>query len=293
MLENLKTVILLGVMTAILIILGNLIGSIFGLGMIGAIIGLLLGIVMNFVSYFYSDSITLKAYNARIVSEDEAPNLHYIVADLAQKAGIKKPRVAIVPSDDPNAFATGRNEDHAVVAATTGILNILDEDELRGVLGHELGHIKNRDILISSVSAILAGMIVTLADIGSWVIFFADENDESGNVIATIILSLLAPIAATLIQLTISRAREYKADATGAQISGNPLALARALEKLEYGVSQNPMSEAKPTDAHMFIINPFGHATAKIQQLFSTHPSTQERIKRLQEMSSNGSYLQS
>ena len=284
MLENLKTVILLGFMSAILVIIFGFIGSLFNLGRFGILIGVLFAIGMNFVSYFYSDKIALKSYNAQIVSEQESPNLHRIVEDLANSAGIKKPRIAIIRSNDPNAFATGRNQNHAVVAVTTGILQLLNEDELRGVISHEMGHIRNKDILISSVAATIAGMIVAVANWGRYAFIFANNDDGAMDIIGSILLAILGPLAATIIQLSISRAREFKADATGAEICGNPLALASALRKLEFGTTQHPMTNAKETDAHMFIMNPFGNATNKIKNLFSTHPETSERIRRLEDM---------
>lgn len=283
MFENLKTVILLGFMSAILVIVFGFIGGIFNLGRLGIIIGVVAAIIMNFVSYFYSDKIALGSYNARIVSEQESPNLHRIVTDLSNKAGIKKPRIAIIQSNDPNAFATGRNQSHAAIAVTTGILQLLNEDELRGVLSHEMGHIKNKDILISSVSATIAGMIVAVANWGRYAFLFSN-NDNGTDVLGSILLAILGPFAATIIQLSISRAREFKADATGAEICGNPLALASALRKLEFGTTQHPMTNARETDAHMFIVNPFGNATNKLKNLFSTHPETSERIRRLESM---------
>ena len=284
MLENLKTVILLGFMSAILIIIFGFIGSVFNIRGLGIMIGLLLAIVMNFVSYFYSDKIALSSYNAKIVSEQESPNLHRIVGDLANQAGITKPRVAIIQSNDPNAFATGRNQNHAVVAVTTGILQLLNEEELRGVISHEMGHIRNKDILISSVAATIAGMIVAIANFSRYALIFANNDNGMMDIVGSILLAILGPVAATVIQLAISRSREFKADATGAEICGNPLALASALRKLEFGTTKYPMKEAKSTDAHMFIINPFGNASSKLKNLFSTHPETSERIRRLEEM---------
>lgn len=284
MFENLKTVILLGFMSAILIIIFGYIGNLFNLGGFGILIGFIFAVGMNFVSYFYSDKIALSSYNAKIVSEQEAPNLHRIVSDLANSAGIKKPRIAVIQSNDPNAFATGRNQNHAVVAVTTGILQLLDEDELRGVISHEMGHIRNKDILISSVAATIAGMIVAIASWGRYAVFFANNDDGMVDVLGSLLLAILGPIAATIIQLAISRSREFKADATGAEICGNPLALASALRKLEFGTTQHPMTNAKTTDAHMFIVNPFGNASNKLKNLFSTHPETSERIRRLEDM---------
>ncbi len=289
MLENLKTALLLGIMSAILVVVCGAIGSIFRLGSFGIFIGFIFAIIMNFVSYFYSDKLALSSYNARIVSEQEAPNLHRIIGELSNQAGIKKPRVAIIESSTPNAFATGRNQDHAAVAVTTALLQILNEDELRGVLSHELGHIKNRDILISSVAATLAGMIVAIADWGRYAVFFATD-DDAGSIVGSLLIAILGPIAATLIQLSISRSREYKADATGAQICGNPHALAEALRKLEFANINMPMTDAKSTDAHMFIINPLSNIGGTLQKLFSTHPSTADRIKRLEEMAVSQQY---
>ncbi len=284
MLENLKTVILLGFLSAILVILFGFIGHLFNFGRIGIIIGFLFAIIMNFTSYFYSDKIALSSYNARIVTEQESPNLHRIVSDLANSAGIKKPRVAIIDSADPNAFATGRNQSHAAIAVTTGILQLLDENELRGVISHEMGHIKNKDILISSVAATVAGLIVAVAHWSQYAFIFSSNDEGFGDIIAAILLAILGPVAASIIQLAISRSREFKADATGAKICGNPLALASALRKLEFGTTQHPMENAKSTDAHMFIVNPFGNASSKLKNLFSTHPETSERIRRLEEM---------
>ena len=289
MFENLKTVLLLAGMSAILIVLCGFIGSMFNVRGLGFTLGLLIAVIMNFVSYFYSDKIALKSYNARIVSAEEAPNLHRIVNDLAQRAGLKTPRIAVIESRDPNAFATGRNQSHAVVAVTTGILNLLNEDELRGVISHELGHIKNSDILISSVAATVGAMIVYLGNMAQYAVLFSDDR-SAFDLIGSLVIAILGPIAATVIQLAISRSREFKADATGASICGNPLALASALRKLEFGTINNPMENAKPTDAHMFIMNPFGNSLDRLQKLFSTHPPTADRIMRLEEMAQSNAY---
>ncbi len=283
MFENVKTAILLAFMSAVLIILFSVIGLAFNYGTIGIIIGVLAAIIMNFVSYYYSDRIALSRYKAKIVTEAESPNLYRIIRDLTNSADLPMPRIAVVNSNDPNAFATGRNKNHATVAVTTSLLQMLDEDELRGVLSHELGHVKNRDILISSVAATIAGMIFAVATYGRYALYFA-SRDDTAALAGGILLSILAPIAASLVQLAISRSREYKADATGAQISGNPLALANALRKIDYGVNEHPLKDAKPTDAHMFIHNPFGNAGNRISKLFSTHPSTADRIARLEDM---------
>ncbi len=283
MFENLKTGILLAFMSAVLIILFGVIGLAFNFGYIGIIIGIVFAIIMNFVSYYYSDRIALSRYKAKMVTEQESPNLYRIIRDLTNRANLPMPRIAVVNSRDPNAFATGRNKDHATVAVTTALLQMLNEDELRGVLSHELGHVKNRDILISSVAATIAGMIFAVATYGRYVMYF-NNRDNTAALVGGILLSILAPIAAALVQMAISRSREYKADATGAKICGNPLALASALRKIDYGVNQNPLKDAKPTDAHMFIHNPFGNAGNRISKLFSTHPSTADRIQRLESM---------
>lgn len=285
MFENVKTVLLLTVLTFLFMGVGYFVGSLFGLGSLGALLALVLAAVLNFSSYFFSDRIVLRMYRAKIVSEQEAPVLHSIVSDLAMSAGIPKPRVAIVENATPNAFATGRNPNNAVVAATTGILNLLDKDELEGVLAHELTHVKNRDILIGSVAATIAGAIVWIANFAQFFAFFGGggNNDDMGGIVGLILMSILAPIAATIVQLAISRSREFKADEGGARISGKPWALARALRKLEMGINARPM-DANPSTAHMFIANPFGGRGKSIAKLFSTHPPMNERIKRLEEM---------
>jgi heat shock protein HtpX len=282
MFENTKTVILLTVLTLLFMGIGYFVGSLFGLGSLGALLALLMAAATNFTSYFFSDKIVLKMYGAKLVSEEEAPVLHSIVSDLARNAGIPKPKVAIVNSATPNAFATGRNPNNAVVAVTTGILNLLDRDELEGVLGHELTHVKSRDILISSVAATIASAIVWIANFSQFFAFFGD-GDDAGGIIGLILMSILAPIAATIVQLAISRSREFKADEGGARISGKPWALAKALRKLEMGVNARPM-DANPSTAHMFIVNPFGGRGRTLAKLFSTHPPMNERIKRLEEM---------
>ena len=284
MFENIKTVLLLTVLTVLLMGIFGLIGSFFKLGMLGVLFGFIVAIAMNFGSYFFSDKIVLKMYGAKEVSEQEAPELHSIVSELAQNAGIPKPKVAIVESGTPNAFATGRNPKNAVVAVTTGILNLLSRDELEGVIAHELGHVKNRDILISSVAATVAGAIVLIADYSRFFAIFGGGGEDSEGLIAIIAMSILAPIAAMIVQLAISRTREYKADASGASISGKPWALADALRKLQMGASARPMNDANPATAHMFIVNPFGGKAKSLMNLFSTHPPINERIKRLEEL---------
>ena len=285
MFENIKTVLLLTVLTVLLMGIFGLIGSFLHFGIYGVLLGFIVAIAMNFGSYFFSDKIVLKMYGAKEVSEQEAPELHSIVSELAQNAGIPKPKVAIVESGTPNAFATGRNPKNAVVAVTTGILNLLSRDELEGVIAHELGHVKNRDILISSVAATVAGAIVLIADYSRFFAIFGGGEDSEG-LIAVIAMSILAPIAAIIVQLAISRTREYKADASGASISGKPWALADALRKLQMGASARPMNDANPATAHMFIVNPFGGKAKSLLNLFSTHPPINERIKRLEELRS-------
>jgi heat shock protein HtpX len=285
MFENIKTLLLLTVLTVLLMGIFGLIGSFFKLGMLGVLIGFIVAIAMNFGSYFFSDKIVLKMYGAKEVSEHEAPELHSIVSELAQNAGIPKPKVAIVENSTPNAFATGRNPKNAVVAVTTGILNLLSRDELEGVIAHELGHVKNRDILISAVAATVAGAIILIADYARFFAIFGGGEDTEG-LIAVIAMSILAPIAAMIVQLAISRTREYKADESGARISGKPWALADALRKLQMGTSARPMDSANPATAHMFIVNPFGGKTKSLMNLFSTHPPINERIKRLEELRS-------
>jgi len=279
-----KTTILLAALTGLLV----LIGSHWGTG--GMIIAFLFAVILNFGSYWYSDKIVLKIYRAKEVSPAEAPNLHRIVDGLAMRAGMPKPKVYIVESGMPNAFATGRNPEHAAVAATTGILELLSYEELEGVLAHELAHVKNRDTLISAIAATLAGVVTMLANMAQWAAIFGGlggrSDDDNGGIIGLIAMAIVAPIAATLIQLAISRSREYAADAEGASICRKPWALASALEKLEYGNSHYSPKvsdvQAKESSAHMFIVNPLKGGA--IQSLFSTHPVTEERVKRLRAM---------
>ena len=277
MVNQIKTFIFMLALTLILIWLGGLFG-----GKVGMFYALILAAGLNFFSYWFSDKIVLSMYGAKEVTPEEAPELHRIVEELSMKAGIPKPRVYIIDSDTPNAFATGRSPSHAAVAVTRGILRILNLEELKGVLGHELTHIINRDILISTIAATLAGAITFLADMARWFAFLgSSRDDEGGNPFAVIIFSIIAAFAAFLIQMAISRSREYLADEGGAKLSGNPLYLARALEKLEKGVTKIPM-DANPSTAHMFIVNPL--RGGGVMNLFSTHPPTEERIRRLLEM---------
>ena len=280
----LKTTVLLAALTGLLVLIGDYFG---GTG--GMIIAFLFAVILNFGSYWYSDKIVLKMYGAREVTPAESPNLHRIVDGLAMKAKLPKPKVYIVESGMPNAFATGRDPKHAAVAVTTGILNLLSNEEIEGVLAHELAHVMNRDTLISAVTATIAGVITMLATMAQWAAIFGgfgSRDDDNGGIIGLIAMIILAPLAATLIQLAISRSREYAADEEGAIICRKPWALADALEKLEYGNSNFKPSisdvQPKESSAHMFIVNPL--KGGMIQSLFSTHPVTNERVKRLRAM---------
>jgi heat shock protein HtpX len=277
----LRTTVLLAALTALFLVIGGAIG-----GNQGLFVAFVFALLMNFASYWFSDKIVLSIYGAREVSLNEAPDLYRLVQRLAQRAGIPMPRVYIIPSDAPNAFATGRNPQHGAVAVTEGILRTLDTDELAGVLAHELGHIRNRDTLIMTVAATLAGAITMLAHMAQWGAIFGfgrrDEDDSGGGgMLSLLFMAILAPIAATLIQLAISRSREYFADSTGAAIAGAPSGLARALEKLHYASQRLPMG-ANPATAHLFIVNPL--TGGSLMNLFSTHPPIEERIRRLRRM---------
>jgi heat shock protein HtpX len=283
-----KTALLLTALTVLLVLVGRALA-----GTAGMLVMLALALVMNFGAYWFSDRIVLAMHGARPVSELEAPELYALVADVARQARLPMPRVYIVESDTPNAFATGRDPAHAAVAVTTGILDILTPRELRAVLAHELGHVRNRDTLIMTVVAVIAGAIVSIAHMAQWALFFGSygghRDDDSGpHPVAALLMILLAPLAATLIQLAISRTREYEADATGARLSGDPLALASALEKLERGVALNPMPNANPAMASLYIVNPLSGDF--IAGLFSTHPPIPERIARLRAMAMQRSY---
>jgi heat shock protein HtpX len=245
----------------------------------------MIALVMNFVSYWFCDKIVLRMYRAQPVSESEAPQLYATVASLAQKASIPMPKIYIINNESPNAFATGRDPEHGVIAVTTGITRMLNREELEGVLAHEMSHIKHRDILIQSVAATLAGAITMIANWARFAAFFgggSSDDDNGGNIFSTIIFSLIAVFAAMLIQLAISRSREYLADDGGAQLSGNPLFLANALKKLHDGVTRHPMEDANPSTAPLFIVNPF--KAKGMMALFSTHPPIEERIQRLEDM---------
>lgn len=273
MMNTLKTVVLMTVLTVGLVLVGGAFG-----GRGGAVTALVIAAAMNFGSYFFSDKLVLRMYRARLVTRAEAPELYEVVETLSRRAGLPMPRVAIIPGEQPNAFATGRNAKHAVVAATEGILRILDRDEIEGVMAHELAHVRHRDMLISSVAATLAGAIMVLARFG---LFFGGGDRNRGGGALAILLVVLAPLAAMVVQAAISRSREFAADAGGAEISGKPRALASALQKLEASARRVPL-QGNPATAHMFIVHPFrGGGIAK---MFSTHPPTEERVARLLEM---------
>src|SRR5882724_3378710 len=271
---------LLAVLTAMLVLLGGALG-----GRQGMLIAFIFALVMNFASYWWSDKIVLAMYGAQPITEAQAPGLYSIVRRLASKAGVPMPRVYLVPSEQPNAFATGRNPEHAVVAVTEGIMRILDDDELEGVLAHELAHVTNRDVLISTIAATLAGAITYLAHMAQWAAIFGgrshDDEEGGSNPLVMMLFAVLAPIAAMLVQFAVSRAREFQADASGARLAGRSYGLAKALEKIEVASRVEPLP-ANPATAHLFIVNPLsGESFAR---LFSTHPPTEERIARLRAM---------
>ena len=274
-----KTAILLALLTAMLVLLGGAVG-----GRQGMLVAFFIALVMNFVSYWWSDKIVLRMYGAQEISEAQAPGLYAMVHRLASKAGIPMPRVYLIPSDQPNAFATGRNPEHAVVAVTEGIMRILDDDELEGVLAHEISHVTNRDVLIGTIAATLAGAITYLAHMAQFAAFFGGgrrEDDDAPSPIVMILMAVVAPLAAMLVQLAVSRSREFGADASGARLAGRTWGLSKALEKLDMASQQVPM-QANPATAHMFIVNPL--TGASFSRLFSTHPPTEERIARLRAM---------
>ena len=278
--NTLKTTLLMALLSGILVAVGGAIG-----GSHGAAIMLLISLGMNFFSYWYSDSIVLRAYSAQEVTAEQAPELYRLVANLAANAGLPMPKVCIIDSDVPNAFATGRNPSHAAVAVTTGIMRVLQYDELGGVLAHELSHIKHRDMLISTIAASIAGVISMIANIAQWAAIFGmgrSDDDDNGGLVGSLFTIIVAPIAAMLIQMAISRSREYEADKSGGQICGNPLALASALEKIEYYAQHaRPMEQATPATSHLFIVNPLKNSGRALMSLFSTHPATADRIARL------------
>lgn len=279
--NQLKTILLLGALSSLLVGIGALVAPSY-IYLFGA-----LAVLMNLGAYFFSDRIVLRMHHASEVGPGEAPEIHAILDELSMRAGIPKPRVFVIPEEQPNAFATGRNPKHGVVAVTEGIVRLLSHRELRGVLAHEIAHIKNRDILVSSLAATAASLITWVANALSFASLFGhssnDSDSESGSPAQSILVALVAPIAATLIQLGISRSREYMADATGARLSGDPEALASALMKLEHGKEMIPVANPTPATASLFIVNPFG-AMEQVAGWFSTHPSTAERVRRLHQM---------
>lgn len=278
--NTLKTTILMAGLTALMIVIGNAIG-----GQGGMMIALIIAVGMNFFGYWFSDKMVLRMYGAKEVGSHEAPELHSLVRELSQRAGLPMPRVYIMHGDQPNAFATGRNPQHAAVAFTEGIVNMMDRNELAGVIGHELAHVKNRDILIGSIAATIAGAITMLAYMAQWAAIFGgvggNDDDDGGGLIGMLLMAILAPIAAMLIQMAISRSREYLADETGARIAGNPHYLSGALRKLHHASERIPL-RANPATAHMFIVNPL--RGGGFASLFSTHPPMEERIARLENM---------
>jgi heat shock protein HtpX len=266
-------------LTLFLIFMGDMLG-----GRNGMVLAFVLSVVFNFGTYFYSDKLALRMYNAQPVTREQLPRAYAAVERLTAKQGLPMPKIYVLPTDSPNAFATGRNPQHASVAVTRGILDLLDDEELEGVLAHELGHVKNRDILTSSIAATLAGAITMVARMGFWASMFGGggggrDRDRGGGGLGALFMIILAPIAASLIQLAISRSREYEADATGAAVTGNPYALARALQKLDSYSKRIPM-QASPSTAHLFIVAPL-LGSGGLANLFSTHPPMKERIQRL------------
>jgi heat shock protein HtpX len=278
--NSVKTFLLLAGLTVFMVFIGRLIG-----GASGMKIAFVIALAMNFFSYWFSHKIVLRMYGAQEVSEAQAPELHRMVDELSRAADIPKPKVYVMQTDSPNAFATGRNPQNGVVAVTTGLMRLLSPTELKGVLAHEIGHIRNRDILIQTIAATMAGAIMVLANMAKWSLIFGGRDDDRGaaGIIGVIALAILAPMAAMIIQLAISRSREYIADESGARLAQNPESLASALEKLAYGVQRAPM-QANPATESMFIVNPL--SGGGMMKLFSTHPPIEERVARLRAMRS-------
>lgn len=275
--NTMKTLLLMALLTGIMVAVGGAVG-----GSSGASLMLVISLAMNFGTYWFSAPMVLRSYGAQEIAREDAPELYGLIETLAQRAGLPMPTVAVIESDVPNAFATGRNPEHAAVAVTTGILRVLNYEELSGVLAHELTHVKNRDILTSSIAAAMAGVISWTAQMAFF--FGGRSDDDDGGGFAGLVTILLAPIAAGLIQMAISRSREYAADEGGGSLCGNPRYLAKALEKLDYYAKHGEtMQDATPATAHMFIINPFEGVGSKIANLYSTHPATEDRIARLNE----------
>jgi heat shock protein HtpX len=275
----LKTVFLMTAMMILFLLAGYLLG-----GSTGMTIAFIFSLIMNFGTYWFSDKIVLSIYKAKEVNRETAPKLYNLVEELASRANLPMPRVYVIEDATPNAFATGRNPKNAAVAATTGILRILDSNETAGVIAHELSHVKNRDILTGTIAATLVGTITYIAQMAGWALMFGRNDDDDGGGLSSLALLIVAPVAATLLQLAISRAREYSADEGGAEISGKPLSLASALAKLQAANKLKPVRSAAPATAHMFIVNPL--SGSGIMKIFSTHPPVEERIKRLQEIAS-------
>lgn len=278
-----KTTMLMALMMILLVVLGGVVG-----GKGGALLMFFVSLAMNFFSYWFSDSIVLKMYGARPLTESDAPELYRLVADLAARASLPMPKVCLIESQTPNAFATGRDPSHAAVAVTRGIVGVLSREELSGVLAHELSHIKHRDTLISTIAAAMGSAISMLAYMAQWSAIFgrSDDDEGAGGIVGTLLAVLVAPLAATLIQLAISRSREYDADKAGGEICGNPRYLARALEKISSAAQALPPmreAEARPATSNLFIINPLASSRQAFMSLFSTHPPTAERIQRLEE----------
>ena len=280
--NTLKTTLLLGLLTGLIMVIGQFFG-----GSQGMMIAFLFAGVMNFAAYWFSDKMVLRMYSAQPVDEAQAPELYRIVRNLVERNQIPMPKIYIIPTDAPNAFATGRNPEHAAVAVTEGILRLLRPEELEGVLAHELAHVRNRDTLTSTIAATLAGAIMMLADMLRWSAIFggmqSNDRERGGGLLGLLAMTIFAPLAATLIQLAISRSREFEADATGARLAHNPFGLASALEKLERANERMPMP-ATPQTAHLFIVNPL--TGSAFTRLFSTHPPLEERIRRLRAMTS-------
>lgn len=278
MTSMLKTGVLMAALTAIFLVAGQALG-----GQSGMMFALVMALGMNFFAYWFSDKVALKMAGAQEVSAAAAPELHQMVGTLSQRAGLPMPKVYIIQQDTPNAFATGRNPSHAAVAVTTGLMRILNRNELEGVIAHELGHIQNRDILISTIAATMAGAISYLATMAQWAMIFGgrSDDDEGGGFLGSLVMMIVAPLAASLVQMAISRSREYQADATGAKICGNAQSLASALNQLENANRRHPM-QVNPATAQMYIVNPL--TGGQLANLFSTHPPIQERIKRLNQL---------
>jgi heat shock protein HtpX len=274
----LKTFLLLGLMSALMVTLGNVLG-----GHTGMLVMLVISFAMNFFSYWYSDKLVIKMTGAQPLSQEQAPDIHRMVEEISRNAGLPMPKLYITRDLQPNAFATGRNPEHASVAVTQGLMQILDAREIKGVLAHEMAHIKNRDILIGSVAAMMAAVISYMAQMAQWAAIFGSNSDEDGeNIFSVMIMAILGPIAALLIQMAISRSREFQADATGARLAGDTGGLANALMKLDMAAQRIPMQSANPSTAHMYISNPL--RGGGMMSLFSTHPTTQARVERLQQV---------